>query len=149
MTTGGAQLVGWDALQNDIGRLAAKDGDLDTALRQTAQQLAAGPAATARSAVPITTGRMGGSITVATNQAGATVRMGGPSVPYAGFVDFGGRRQSPHLTERPYQATGRYFFPAFAGLASQVQAPYENTAQATFNRYGWTNPGTDPGGIHT
>jgi phage gpG-like protein len=63
--------------------------------------------------VPVRTGRLAASIQPASTQRTGRVAYTRPgSVPYAGFIEFGGRVGRGDSISRPYLRRGRYLFPA-------------------------------------
>lgn len=93
-------------------------------------------------------GALRASIRTFATQRGAGIREGKASVPYAGFIDYGGTvgrmrtgnfsavrgtgnqhvhyrarvaRQARHFAQRPYIKTGRIMYPAFEAKRGEVQ----------------------------
>ena len=96
-------------------------------------------------------GQLGGDIRVSATRTGAAVRMGRASIPYAGWVEFGGRRKSPHNSTRPFVKTGRYLFPAAndLGVGPLAAAAYSDAIARIFASSGvWTNTTNDGGSVH-
>src|SRR5262252_5243677 len=113
-------LVGLNALARDIRRLAEdQSSPLFEAMKAAGRQ-AAGPVADrVRGTIPVTDntnhdGRLRDDIRVTATRTGAAVRMGRKTVPYAGWVEFGGTRKRPHTSSREFVKGGRYLFPAAA-----------------------------------
>jgi hypothetical protein len=142
------QVVGLRALSRDIGKMTETNGPLLKALQQAARTATEPVAVAARGSLPQDTGRLAGDVRVSATRSGAAVRMGRASIRYAGWVEFGGTRKTPHLSSRPYQSLGRYLFPAALQLASTVGERYEIAIKHVFDDYRWTNTGTDPAGVH-
>jgi hypothetical protein len=75
--------------------------------------------------------------------------MGSAAVPYAGWIEFGGTRHSPHDSTRTYMPDGRYLWPAARGQAGRAAELYSNALGAVFASAGvWTNTTSDPEAIH-
>jgi len=75
--------------------------------------------------------------------------MGRVSVPYAGWVEFGGTRHRPHDSSRPFVKGGRYLFPAAQADAERAAQIYAEALTRLFASPGiWTNSGADPGSVH-
>jgi len=129
------ELVGAQDLAADLSRMAAPGGALDKASQDAANKLLAQAAATTRGAIPHVSGAMAGSVYVKVEPWGASISEG-DGVVYAGWVDFGGGN-----TTRPYQASGRYLFPAVADLEAQTETVFDQAYQAAIDRYPWTHTG--------
>lgn len=67
-----------------------------------------------QSNVPIVSGSLAGTITAREYELGAQIVMGGGSVTYAGWVEWGGYRGRPLVSE------GRYLGPAFASRQDEI-----------------------------
>jgi phage gpG-like protein len=65
---------------------------------------------------PVLTGRLAASATAEGIDRGASVGIGGPGVPYAGWIEFGGTRG------RPYVPMGRTVYPT----AEETKAMFEH-----------------------
>jgi bacteriophage HK97-gp10 putative tail-component len=144
-------LVGLNALARDIKRLAEDQASPLFEAMKAAGRQAAGPVADrARGTVPATDntdhdGRLRGDIRVTATRTGAAVRMGRKTVPYAGWVEFGGTRKRPHTSSRDFVKGGRYLFPAAAGLAPVSAELYSAALAGVFGSGGvWTNTTTNP-----
>jgi hypothetical protein len=137
-------VVGLRALSRDLARAAdSPTSPLLKALKDAGNRAATPIAEVARSAVPHDSGRLSSSVRVSAARTGASVRMGRASVPYAGPVEFGGYPGS-----RPYLPAGRYLFPAAGDLATQAATDYADALQRGLDAINWTNPNTDPRGVH-
>ena len=147
-------LVGLNALARDVKRLAEDQASPLFEAMKSAGRQAAGPVADrVRGTIPVTDNtdhdaRLRDDIRVTATRTGAAVRMGRKTVPYAGWVEFGGTRKAPHTSSREFVKGGRYLFPAAAGLAPVSAELYSQALTAVFGSGGvWTNTGTDPGGV--
>jgi hypothetical protein len=141
-------MVGMRALRRDIRQLAEDEQSaLYAAIKQAGKDAAEPVAARARSAIPSRTGRLAGTVRTSGTKTGATVRMGYKSVPYGGWLEFGGTR--PDGSSREYIATGRYLFPAASGLAPVSADLYARALSRVFSSSSsWTNTTNDPGAVH-
>jgi hypothetical protein len=146
-------IVGMAALRRDVNRMTDDvSGPLYAAIKRAGLQVAEPVAAAVRARLPSgprTTGRLQGDVRVGATRTGASVRMGRKTVPYAGWVEFGGTRKRPWPSERPFVKDGRYLFPAARDLSAQTAADYTAALQAVFDSPGvWTNTTTSPGAVH-
>jgi hypothetical protein len=137
-------VIGLRALQRDLTRLCADQGDINRAFAQAGRQAVEPIGAAAKAAFPQDTGRLAGDVRVTASRSGAAVRVGRSSLRYAGWVEFGGRRRAPHETARPYDPRGRYLFPAALQLAPRAAQTYADALTRTLDSFGWTN--TSPAG---
>ena len=134
-------VVGLKALNRDVGRLVADRGPLDKVMSQAGRQAAQPVADITRSALPQVTGRLASDVRVSATRSGAAVRMGRASIRYAGWVEFGGNRRSPHDSYRDYNPRGRYLFPAALQMASTSARLYSDALTKGLANYDWTNSG--------
>jgi Bacteriophage HK97-gp10, putative tail-component len=82
--------------------------------------------------VPRRTGRLAGSVEGRQEAGGASVGMG-DGVPYARFVEFGGRGH-------PHSPTGNYLYPAAIEAESLLVAAAERSANDEIGRMRWPSP---------
>jgi hypothetical protein len=141
-------VVGMNALKRDLVKLAGDKGPINTLFVQAGVAALAPVAAATRAALPHDTGRLAGDVRVTGTRTGGTLRMGRASVRYAGWVEFGGTRRRPHESERDYEATGRYMFPAARALATVTQQRYTDALTKAIDVYPWTNESTDGTAVH-
>ena len=141
-------VVGLRALNRDIQKLAADRGPLNKLMSQAGRVAADPVAAATRSTLPQVSGRLANDVRVTATRTGAGVRMGRASIRYAGWVEFGGHRKTPHPSFRPYDPRGRYLFPAALRLASTTANLYSKAVQDGFANYPWTNTGSDGSTVH-
>jgi hypothetical protein len=136
-------IVGAKALRKDLSRLADDaTSPLYQAMKQAGKDAAEPVAAATRAALPHVTGTLAGDVRTSGTKTGAAVRMGRASVPYAGWVEFGGIR--PDGSERPFISTGRYLYPAARGLAESAARSYSDSLARLFERSDlWTNTTSD------
>jgi hypothetical protein len=136
-------IVGAKALRKDLSRLADDaTGPLYQAMKQAGRDAAEPVAAAVRQALPHVTGTLAGDVRTSGTKTGAAVRMGRASVPYAGWVEFGGTR--PDGSERDYRPGGRYLFPAAQDDAERAARSYSEALAVLFDRSDlWTNTTSD------
>jgi hypothetical protein len=148
-------IVGAKALRRDINRMTTDvRSPLYAALRQAGRRAVEPIAEAVRSALPRSDrpagrrhrpGALAGTVRASGTRSGGAVRMGSKAVPYAGWVEFGGRRRRPHFSERPYVKSGRYLFPAARGLEARAAADYSKALNDVFASSGvWTNTTASP-----
>jgi hypothetical protein len=141
------------ALRRDINRLAEDDRSALYAAIKEAGRAAAEPVASRiRGVLPRAgpnAGRLAADVRVSGNKTGATVRVGRKSIPYAGWVEFGGTRHAPHDSSREFIPTGRYIFPSAVGLGPMSADRYSVALARVFaSSSSWTNTSNDPGAVH-
>jgi hypothetical protein len=75
--------------------------------------------------------------------------MGSKAVPWAGWVEFGGTRRRPRVSERPFVKSGRYLFPASRALSSRAASSYSDALNQVFAASGvWTNTTDNGASVH-
>jgi hypothetical protein len=132
--------------------LQAVDAELPRELSRELRGLAADVARSARARLAAdTTSRSGdalASIRTFSTQRGAGVRAGKASVPYYGWLDFGGviRHHGPkhahattHLIRREFISRGRYLYPAADERAGLIAPKVESLLDRMFVRAGFTD----------
>ena len=142
-------IVGARALRKDLDRLASDvNGPLFNAMKRAGYHAVQPIVPATRAALPKQgTGRLAGSVRASAYRSGAAVRMGKSQVPYAGWIEFGGRR--PDGSNREYRPGGRYLFPAARDLAADAAKDYSAALEQLFGSSGiWTNTTTNPGSVH-
>ena len=106
-------------------------GELRKALNDVAEIVAV----EARKRVPVVSGRLRDSIKPASTQRFGQVKMGtAKKVPYAGWIEFGGRKPHP----RPVVRAGRYIFPAFVAKRAAVNRRSVEVVEGLARRAGLT-----------
>lgn len=98
--------------------LRAVDKDLPKEMRRGWNEVAEVVVDETRRRLPIQSGDLRSSVRAVSEQRSARVVMGSASVPYAGWVDFGGNR--PHF--RPFARHGRYLFPVVDDLRGAIDS---------------------------
>lgn len=141
-------IVGLKALRADVARQTTSTSSQLYEGIKAAGRLAANPVAVAtRNALPHVSGRLAGDVRTSGTRTGASVRMGRATVPYAGWVEFGGSR--PDGSSRDYLPGGRYLFPAAQSLAERAAADYSRALTTVFaSSTIWSNTTTDGGQVH-
>jgi hypothetical protein len=141
-------VVGMAALRRDINRLVDdQKSPLYAAIKQAGKSAVEPVAGAVRGTVPHDSGTLSGSVRTSGTRTGGSVRMGRASVPYAGWIDFGGGR--PDGSSREFVADGRYLFPAARGLASVAADRYAAALDQVFASDGvWTNVTSDGSAVH-
>lgn len=104
---------------NDFVRvLRDVDKELPKEVRKGFNVAAEIVAADARLRVPVRTGALRASIRASSTQREARVTMGSAKVPYAGWIEFGGKVRH---NQRPYVRKGRYLYSAYRARRRVVQ----------------------------
>lgn len=105
------------------------DDGADREFMSTAEQVAS----MVRSRQPHRSGALAASVDAAPGEKGASLSLGG-SLPYAGWIEFGGTRG------RPYVATGRTLFPTAEAAAPMFGRAGETVARNEIRRMHWPTP---------
>jgi len=139
MADSGIEVRGVDQLAEGTRKLADKiERSSVSAFADVADQRAG----RARAAMPRVSGALAASVT--TRRAGdrAQLGFGGPDVPYAGWIEWGGVREGGRNSwaSRPYLPGGRYFWPSAIGAAASLQAAGTKTASNEIRRMRWPSP---------
>jgi len=82
--------------------------------------------------VPKLTGKLAGSVEAASEGGAALVRMG-DGVPYAGFVEYGGRGH-------PHSPQGNFLYPAAMDATPQLVRAGEEAAEREIGAMRWPTP---------
>lgn len=108
------------------------DKELPKQLRKGLNTVAEVVADEAVTRVPVQTGALRQSIRTRSTTKEGRVVMGKDSVPYAGWIEFGGKI-APRGTviDRPFRREGRYLFPAADAMAPRIRKETE----AVLNRF--------------
>ena len=123
------ELKGIPELQAGTKRLA---GNIDQAAPGEFAHAADDVAGQVRATVPHRTGRLAGSVNARTTSNGASISMG-DGVPYAQFVEYGGRGH-------PRSAQGNYLYPAAMDAGPQLEAAGERAARREIGSMTWPSP---------
>lgn len=110
--------------------LADLSGDMRDVVRNTVDEAAEMVATEARRRMPSRSGKARRSVKVVPDSTGARVQLGGPSAPYAPWLDFGGsvgRRNARGMksVRREFKPQGRYVFPAYMDLEPKLRDLFE------------------------
>ena len=89
-------------------------------LRKGLNEVAEVVASTARSLVPVRSGRAAGSIQPGSTQRGARIKVGGDKAPYYLWLDFGGHVGRLNSVSRPFFTIGRYIYPTLKSKREMV-----------------------------
>jgi hypothetical protein len=152
-------VVGAKALRKDINRMTKDErSPLYSAMKKAGYAAISPIVPAARAAIPQSDrkasgrhrpGALAGSIRASAYKSGAAIRMGSKAVPWAGWVEFGGTRRRPRVSERPYVKSGRYLFPAARALSSRAASSYSDALNTVFAQSGvWTNSSDSAGSVH-
>jgi len=154
-----AEVVGLKALMKDINQLTKDErSPLFAAMKQAGYDAIKPVVPAARGEIPTSDrretrthqpGALSSSLRASAYRSGAAVRMGSPKVPFAGWMEFGGKRHRPHESSRSFRGTGRYLFPAAREEAPRAVVEYTKAINALFGRTAiWTNSTTNPEAVH-
>ena len=105
---------------------------IDEAANQEFKRVADRVARQVSGRVPRRTGRLVGSVHAALKQDGASVTMG-EGVPYAGFVEYGGRGH-------PHSPQGNYLYPAALEAEPLLVDAAERAATEEIGAMSWPTP---------
>jgi phage gpG-like protein len=125
------QVLGLSELERGSKRLFEHiDEHAKTAFRSTADQVAT----LIGRKQPRLTGRLAASATASGTDKGADVGIGGPGVPYAGWIEFGGTRG------RPYVSQGRTVYPTAEASKHLFEQAGEQAAREQIGVMVWPKP---------
>lgn len=146
-------IVGAKALRRDLDRLGRDvNGPLFNAMKRAGYAAVQPVVPATRAALPKgprATGALAMTVRASGTKTGGAVRMGRPTVPYAGWVEFGGTRHNPSESSREFVPGGRYLFPAARGDAGRAATEYSQALEKLFGTAGiWTNTTADGGAVH-
>jgi hypothetical protein len=149
-------VVGLSALMRDLSRSTdPRAGAVQKYMIEAGIRIANPVADAARSSVPHETDRVSSGktleedIRVNGSKTGATIRVGRKSGPaYAGWIEFGGKRNRPHTSNRTFEAGGRFLWPAARALQSSASGAYNDAMQKAYDNFAWTNSQAGPEGVH-
>lgn len=117
-------IEGWKEFAKAVKKA---DPELNKELKRRGKEIAELVAADARGRAPKLKGKLAGSIKAGSTNKGAYVQGGKGTVPYFGWIDFGGQRKGKNgaLAERPFMTEGRILFPALWAQRDTVEKGYE------------------------
>ncbi len=143
-------VIGMRALRRDINKLADDESSaLYRAIKAAGKAAVEPVAARARAAFPNDSGTLSGDVRTSGTKTGGTVRVGRVKVPYAGWVEFGGTRHTPHESTRAFVPTGRYLFPSAEGMAPRAAELYAQALSRIFaDPSVWTNTTDNGAQVH-
>ncbi|HKE76624.1 MAG TPA: HK97 gp10 family phage protein [Acidimicrobiales bacterium] len=108
------------------------EGRIDRRAPEEFAHVAQDVAGDVRSTVPRLTGRLAGTVSVDRSRDGASITMGN-GVPYAQFVEYGGRGH-------PRSAQGNYLYPAAMDAGPRLQDAGEQAARREIGAMSWPSP---------
>jgi phage gpG-like protein len=125
------QVLGLPELKKGSRKLFDRIGEhADKEFQSTADQVATLVAAKQ----PVKTGRLRASVSTTGIEHGAQIGLGGPGVPYAGWIEFGGTRG------RPYVDTGRTLYPTAEDSERLFERAGERVARDQIGVMFWPKP---------
>jgi phage gpG-like protein len=130
---GGVEVNGVKQLRSGMKRLNVKISEqAGRSFGEVADQVES----EVRVKVPRLTGRLAASIFGETDlpHDKASVGFGGPAVPYAGWIEFGGTRG------RKYRARGRYLYPSVLRARRQLVKAANDAAEKAIGDKRWSSP---------
>ena len=130
----GVSVEGLDELRKGLRKA---DKETAKAVSQAGKKAAEIVAEAARPRVPVRTGRARASLRAAVVNGGGAVKFGGAKVPYAAWLDYGGRVGRNKSVERPFRREGRIVYVALAEKRAQVVATYEQAVDDALRAAGF------------
>lgn len=118
------------------------DKNLGKELGQANKRVAEIVARGTRAAMPERSGALRGSVTARAQQRYGVVQVGKPNVPYAGWMEFGGRRRLAYTRQReatpsrPIIKIGRYAYPTVYDNREELREVYEDELERLLRRAG-------------
>lgn len=125
------ELVGAAQAAADLRRWGAQ---LGPAVGEKAEPFGHRVADTTRGRVPHISGRLAGSIESTRDEPEAVAVGYDGSVPYDGWVEFGGTRG------RPYVSEGRYLYPTAEEMADDFERVATDAANDSVRSFHWSTP---------
>jgi phage gpG-like protein len=123
------KIRGVSELAAGIRKLAGK---IDRGSRDDFERVANDVASQVQGTVPRRTGRLAGSVMAQSTGDGASVSMGA-GVPYATYVEYGGRGH-------PHSSQGNYLYPAAMDAGPQLEEAGQEAAQSEIRTMSWPSP---------
>lgn len=123
------KFIGADAAMDDLRDWADQ---LAPAVAAAAEPFAQRVADAVSARVPHLSGQLAGSVTSSTDDEGASVGYDG-TVPYDGWIEFGGTRGRPLVPE------GRYVYPTALDAQDEFATLAADAASDTIGRFPWTH----------
>ena len=133
------KVLGFDQLLSGTEKLAE---NIQRSAAGAFQRVADERAGQIRGVMPKVSGALAASVVTAVMDDRAELGFGGPEVPYAGWIEYGGFREGGRNSwaERPYLPGGRYFWPLASSAGDEVKAAGEQTASEEIGRMTWPTP---------
>jgi len=112
------------------------DVELPKELKALHKDLSSKVASRASANAPVKTGKLKATIRGLGSQRYGVVKEGKASIPYAGWVDFGGnkRGRGGGIQSRPYLSNGRIIYPALDELKPTIEREYNNALEKVLRR---------------
>lgn len=119
--------------------LSVMDKELAKELRRELKKVAEVGARAAKAAVPKRSGKWASKITAGATQQSAYVTWGRATVPYAGWMEWGGKKAQPRggVAVRPRSGDGHYVHPAVKRVDPQLEKAAADALDAIARRAGW------------
>jgi hypothetical protein len=124
------KFIGTEAAMADLRKWADQ---VAPAVTKASEPFADRVADQVRGRVPVVTGQLAGSIGTSNEEGGIGVGYDG-SVPYDGWIEFGGGRGRPYISE------GRYLFPVAAASEDEFITVATEAATESAERFAWSTP---------
>lgn len=137
LARGGVQVEGLVELNRALRDI---EPALQKELRGTFRRIGAKVRDKVRASMPSRTGKARSSVRSANSSAGTYIAAGKASVPYVGWLDFGGTLRPSggrrNTAVRPIVRGGRYLYPAIEDMAPQLQREAVEAIEAVKNQLG-------------
>lgn len=114
-----------DGLRDLQAALKAADGESQKQIRVVLNDAADIVVGTARPLIPRRSGKLASSLKVASGQREAAVKLGAAKIPYAGWIEFGGRVGRKESVTRRYVRGGRTVYPSVRRREAEITAAME------------------------
>lgn len=119
-----------------VGELAAAETLAPTLAETVPALIADAVAAGAKRRVPKRSGRAASTVRASRSAMGAAVTGGGPTAPYYGWLDYGGKVGRRRSVSRPYRSEGRYIYAAYRSEGPQITPLMEREVGRMLDRAG-------------
>lgn len=127
------QVEGLDQLRSDLRKL---DKTLPKEVGLAGKAAADIVAQAAKRRLPRNTGKTAKALRAKVSYGGGAVVFGNAKVPYAGWLDFGGKRpRDPRITRSPIPE-GRYVYPALEANRDRIVREYADAVDAVLRKAG-------------
>jgi phage gpG-like protein len=126
--TSEVKFIGDDAALADMRKWADQ---LGAAVAKATEPFAQRVADQVSNRVPVLTGQLASSVEATSDDDGASVEMGG-GLDYAAWIEFGGSRGRPHVSE------GRYLYPTALEMQDEYGEAASEAAEQSAERFSWS-----------